>query len=71
MRESNFMDRMKEFYGAAKEPVTVDECTYCGQELAEGERVLAFPSEYNYFCNAECATEQMLKEGNIEWRVLE
>lgn len=53
------------------EPVTVDECTYCGQELSEGEEVLAFPSQYNYFCNAECVTEQMLKEGNIEWRVLE
>lgn len=53
------------------EPVTVDECTYCGQELSEGEEVLAFPSEYNYFCNAECAVNQMLKESNIERRVLE
>ncbi|ARK23596.1 hypothetical protein SporoP37_02080 [Sporosarcina sp. P37] len=67
----NYLDRLQAACVVPKEPVTVDECTYCGQELSEGERVLAFPSEYNYFCNVECATEQMLKEGNIEWRVLE
>lgn len=54
-----------------EEPTTVDECTYCGQELSEGEEVLAFPSEYNYFCTAECVVNQMLKEGNLEKVVLE
>lgn len=48
----------------------VDRCTYCKEDILKGQEIIKdFDDEV--FCDVECATEQMLKDGALVKEVAE